>query len=114
MNNLRKPYGEHLSEIIRCRMNGMHPREIAEIYRRTQGAIDRILSIEKHKRNLTFPKLKHGNTRWTPERIEAVARQWGEKTLEQLGKENAGVSASRISQLMAIRAAGLQEGTWIA
>lgn len=107
-----KPYQQgEIRYIVKLRMAGWHPHEIAEIVERTRCAIHRLLSIEKKRNSLSYPKIEHKNTRWTRERIEAMAREYPKKRYQQLAKEN-GISTPRVFHLLAKRAHGLQDGTW--
>lgn len=66
---IKKTYidGE-ISYIVRLRAT-KKPREIAEITGRTEGAINRILSLEKKRLNLSYPKLRHGRLKWDKAKV---------------------------------------------
>lgn len=107
-----QPYtNTQIDRIVRLRMHGFHPCEIATMEERSITAINRLLSIEKRLRNLIYPAIKRYNTKWTEERIEQMAREYPRKSYAALGRER-GLSAPRVYFLFAKRAHGLQVGTW--
>lgn len=97
-----------ITQIIHLRMAGTHPQEIAMLVGRTKNAINRILSLEKYRRGLVYPKLPHKDTKWNNARIEDIAQQTRIKKQCEIAKEY-NVSASMISQLMGKRAIMIKE-----
>lgn len=107
-----RPYTiPEIRRVVKLRMAGWHPVEIADIMERSQSAINRLLSIERQKHGHTYPKIRMG-LKWTPERIERMARDYPIKSYSKLGEEN-GISSTRVFYLMAKRAEALQQGGWI-
>jgi hypothetical protein len=98
-----------IQRIVRLRMNGQHPEDIAVVVDRTKIAIDRLLSVEKARNGHVYPKLKHSNAKWNDYAIECLAMS-GKRYAVLV--EEYGISKPRISALMAYRAHRLQEGTW--
>lgn len=62
---------ENICRVVRLRQHS-HPKNIAEIMGCTESAINRILSIEKQKRGIEYPKLRHGKLKWD----KAIVAQW--------------------------------------
>lgn len=99
-----------IERIVRLRMALAHPQEIAEIMGRTKYAIDRILSLEKQRRRLSYPSLPHKDSKWNYARIEDIAQQTRFKKQYEIAAEYS-VSASMISQLMIKRATMIREAS---
>jgi len=99
---------DEVNRAVKLRMANLHPKDIAQSMNRTKAAIDRLLSSEKKKRNLTYPKLLHIDIKWSCARIEDVAQQTRHKKQKDIALE-LNVSASMISQLMAKRAIMIRE-----
>lgn len=59
----------------KLRQNGKTPLEIANILERTEGAIHRILSLEK-KDGIVYPKLRHGRLKYDKERVASWRALW--------------------------------------
>lgn len=99
---------DEINQMIRMRMAGTHPRDIATMFKRTEAAINRILSIEKANKGISYPKLPHLDSKWNHARIEDIARQTRFKKQKDIAIE-CGVSATMISQLMHMRAMMIRE-----
>lgn len=109
---MRKPYSyTEIDRIVRLRMKGIRPEHIAEVLDRNKGAIDKLLSVEKNKRGIEYPKLRKSNTVHTDYAIEMIARKTRTMTYAEIGMEK-GISAPRIFGLLKQRAKRLHEGTW--
>lgn len=101
-----------INRIVSLRMAGWRPQEIGEMTERTAVAISRILSVEKKKRGLRYPKLKSSLVKWTDEKIESdIVRNYPRMKYTQIAMMHE-LSCSRISYLISSRAHKLQEGTW--
>lgn len=100
----RKSYTmEQINRIIRLRVTGWHPIDIARIEERSLNEIRRLLSVEKKKRGIDYPILVKGGTKWTAELLEDHLRQRGDMNYKQMAAR-IGISAPRLSFLMAKRA----------
>jgi len=99
---------DEISQIVRLRMANTHPQDIANMTGRTKTAIDRILSLEKMRRGIEYPKLPHKDTKWNQAKIEDIANMTKHKKQKDIAKEFS-VSASMISQLMHKRAIMIKE-----
>lgn len=97
-----------INQIIKLRMANTHPQDIATILGRTKHAIDRILSLEKVRRGISYPKLPHKDIKWNCSRIEDIAQLTRVKKQCDIAREY-NVSASMISQLMHKRAIMIRE-----
>lgn len=112
---MRKSYTiEQINRIIRMRITGWHPIDIARIEERTQTEISRLLSMEKKARGIQYPKLVKLGTQWTPERIEyEVAKKLCTNGNYKELAASIKMSPPRLSFLMAKRAHMIQQGIWI-
>lgn len=70
---------EELTIIHRLRQT-LTPAEIAAIVNSTPGAISRLLSAEKKKYGITYPKLRHGLLKYDKQ----IIAEW--RSLKQQGK----------------------------
>ena len=113
MNN--KPFTNiELQRIVRLRLAGWHPKEIAAQTGRTQPSINRALSIEKNKNGYDYPKIQRWNLKWTHERIEeklVKPYSYPTKCYYHIAQEN-NLTPPRVSYLLAKRAHALQQGIW--
>lgn len=110
---MRKAYTiDEIRKIIKLRMAGWRPDEIASMVGRTRRTIDRLLSQQKHMHNYEYPKLTYSGTKWTPNKIEKIAKQCPKHPYRVIAKQN-GVSAARIYYLMAKRAHAIRAGVWV-
>lgn len=111
--NRYSPYtNTEITRAVRLRMAEWHPEQIAGMTGRTKVAIDRLLSIEAHKHGHKYPPLPRKNLKWTDQRVESMVMCYPRKNYRELGHEH-NVSKERIHALMAKRAHGLQQGTWM-
>lgn len=62
---------DDIAYAIRLRQT-MKPEEIAPLVGRTEASVSYMLSVEKHKRGITYPRLRHGNLRYD----KAAIQQW--------------------------------------
>lgn len=109
----RKSYTQdQVNRIIRLRINGWHPKDIARIECRSESEINRLLSMEKKNRHLPYPKLVKSDTQWTAERIEYELVRKCTDGYKQLAIM-IGISQPRVSFLMAKRAYMVQAGEWM-
>jgi len=110
---MKRPYtNTEIARIVRMRIAGWHPQQIAEMVMRSKKTIDRLLSIEKAKHGYIYPRIPRPDRKWTDTRIEQAAWRSANCTLSYIGSQHR-VSPQRMSALMAMRARRLQEGTWM-
>lgn len=94
---------EELNRIIRLRLSGIRPDDIASMTGRTKGAIEKLLSVIKRKQNLVYPKLTHIDCKYTLQVIEDIAIQTRTKK-QYIIAQSLHISPSMVSQLMHKRA----------
>jgi hypothetical protein len=94
-----------IARIVRLRM-AYTPAQIAEIVHRSKCSIVTVLSLEKKKTGIIYPKLRHGNLKYDKERAAQLRQmiKMGMKYREIKQKE--GLHISQISRILAADARG--------
>lgn len=97
----RKPYSStEILRIVRLRM-AYKPLEIAGMTGRTESAIVRILSLEKRRTGITYPKLRHGNLKYDKQLASRIRLKIKQGMKYKQIRELDGLHLSQISRTLA-------------
>ena len=99
---LKRYSPDEISRIRRLRQK-YKPCEIAKMVGRTEGAIDRLLSLEK-KKGAEYPKLKHGSLKYDKDKAAA----WRDKVRAGMRYDDLepGIDRATIWRVLASEARG--------
>lgn len=102
----RKPYTtSELLHIFRLRM-AYTPAEISELTGRTKHAVSRVLSIEKKRTGIIYPKLKHGNMKHDKQKAMKLRLMIKSGMKYRMIRESEGLHMSQISRILSADARG--------
>lgn len=101
--------GDEVDRMVELRMRRMHPKLIARDVGRTQGAVEKVLSVERKKRGIVYPAFD--NRHWTDDKLEQMFKYTQRMTYKAVG-DHYGITDSRVTQLMTLRAERIEDGIY--
>ena len=92
--NYEKPWTQRELGIVIKLREVYKPKEIAHIVGRTERAIHRVLSLQKQKHGIVYPKLRHGRLKYD----NAVVNAWREQVKHGAHYKDLGVHPVIVSR----------------